>query len=96
MYMYSYVHVLRYTYTCVHVHVCMQVQEQLEASREQCHGLEAQIQKKEVALLAAQSKTELLTSDLQNKVKELCHVIAPYITCACVHEMCMWCNYTVC
>ena len=32
--------------------------------------MESQLQKKEVALLAANNKIELLTSDLQNKVKQ--------------------------
>ena len=56
---------------CVHVCdvVCvLQVQEHLETSREQCREVEVQLQKKEVALLAAQSKTQQLTSDLQSKV----------------------------
>ena len=48
--------------------ILLQVQESLEASKEQCRELEAQLQKRETALLAAQSKTDQLTSDLQNKV----------------------------
>ena len=72
---------LLHVYVCAVCFVCdvlYQMQEQLEANREQCHGLESQLQKKEAALLAAQSKVELLTSDLQNKVGEQshdCHVI---------------------
>ena len=45
-----------------------QVQESLESSREKCRDLEAQLQRKETALVAAQNKTQQLTSDLQNKV----------------------------
>ena len=48
--------------------ILLQVQESLEAIKEQCRELEAQLQKRETALLAAQSKTDQLTSDLQNKV----------------------------
>ena len=49
---------------CVHV----QVQEQLDGSREEVRSLETQLQKKETALVTTQSKLEQFTSDLQNKV----------------------------
>ena len=46
----------------------LQVQEALDGSREQCRQLEGQLQKKEVALMAAQNKMELMASELQSKV----------------------------
>lgn len=49
----------------------LQLLEQLEGSREQCHHLESQLQKKEVAITAAQGKIELLTAEAQAKVEEL-------------------------
>lgn len=48
----------------------LQLLEQLEGSREQCHHLESQLQKKEVAITAAQGKIELLTAEAQAKVEE--------------------------
>ena len=40
----------------------------MESQREECRRVEAQLQKKEVALTAAQGKIELLTSEMQAKV----------------------------
>lgn len=48
----------------------MQVQEQVESQREECRSVEAQLQKKEVALTAAQGKIALLSSEIQAKVIE--------------------------
>ena len=48
--------------------VCLQVQEQVESQREECRKVEAQLQKKEVALTAAQGKIDLLASEIQAKV----------------------------
>ena len=45
-----------------------QLQEQLDSAREQCHELEGFLQKKEVALTAAQGKIELLTAEAQTSV----------------------------
>ena len=45
-----------------------QLQEQLDSVREQCHDLEGQLQKKELALTAAQGKIELLTAEAQTTV----------------------------
>ena len=52
---------------CVCV-LCVQCQEQVESSRLECRAVEAQLQKKEVALTAALGKIELLTSEIQAKV----------------------------
>ena len=50
-----------------------QLQEQLDLSRDQCHQLEGQLQKKELALTAAQGKIDLLTAEAQTTVgREYC------------------------
>ena len=46
----------------------MQFQDQVDSSRSECHSMESQLQKKEVALTAAQGKIELLAADIQAKV----------------------------
>ena len=52
--------------------------------------MESQLQKKEVALLAANNKIELLTSDLQNKVgsatlyQHVPIILAVYMHCICI------------
>ena len=45
-----------------------QLSDQLDSAREQCHQLEGQLQKKEVALTASQGKIEVLTAETQAKV----------------------------
>ena len=45
-----------------------QLSDQLDSAREQCHQLEGQLQKKEVALTALNGKVELLTAEAQAKV----------------------------
>ena len=45
-----------------------QLSDQLDSAREQCHQLEGQLQKKEVALTALNGKVELLTAEVQAKV----------------------------
>lgn len=45
-----------------------QLSDQLDSAREQCHQVEGQLQKKEVALTASQGKIEVLTAETQTKV----------------------------
>lgn len=45
-----------------------QLQEQLDSIREQCHELEGQLQKRELALTAAQGRIELITAEAQTAV----------------------------
>ena len=47
-----------------------QISDQLDSAREQCHQLEGQLQKKEVALTASQGKIEVLTAETQAKVRD--------------------------
>ena len=55
-----------------------QLSEQLDSAREQCHQLEGQLQKKEVALTASQGKIEMLTAETQAKVSgQQLHVTVP-------------------
>lgn len=55
-----------------------QLSDQLDSAREQCHQLEGQLQKKEVALTASQGKIEVLTAETQAKVScQQLHVTLP-------------------
>lgn len=47
----------------------LQLMEQLESLHEQCQTSKEQSQRLEVALTAAQGKIDLLTADIQTKVK---------------------------
>ena len=47
------------------------LQEQLDSAREQCHELEGQLQKREVALTASQGKIDLLTAEAQTSVSTI-------------------------